>query len=1126
MATRNGSYQNHARIEWDYSVGSVGQNTTSVTVTVRAYLRMQGSYSINGNWPVNWSGSWGTSSNTQTLNVGGGQRVLIRSWSQTVTLTDSTQSRSLFIRVQHFWGSTQDTLNFSIPARYARTPTNPQINLVNDDLIRVAWTRQGTYTSVGIQRQTDTGSWSGRGSAMGNAGDWTDPWVDPNRRYRYRFQGRNAQGPSAWSTPTEYIYTRPGAVGGVSAARSGSGIIVSATDLTPWATHYDIESDQDGIVGSAVARSSLPWLHTNPSASQPQRYRVRARVNSGGNDPSVLVGPWSAWSNTVQLIQPPNAPTNLSPNGAVVDRANSVTFSWRHNSVDSSAQSSAELRYRKTGTTSWTTRTITGSTQQLVESLSTLGAGGIQWQVRTKGAHPDFSPWSALASLTLIDAPTVAILQPESIHRSIRLIAQWSYSQAQDRPQSNWQVQLVNTDTGALVESRSGSGSLSSLNMNARLEPDTNYLVRVRAATGSVWSDWAEMPFVTEFVPPREPIVEGEWNEETGSYNLTIEDADCTDGGILYQNLAPNPSMEATSGTVEVRRNLCTNPSFESTFGGGGWTTVLASFERSNEWSASGDWSAKVTGDVNNSNNQGDMRVGAASVFPFGMEPGKTYTISATMHTPAAHNGFVTASTSRQRRIIAGFSRNSSTYSLTYGDQAPNDTGVHRVSVTISVPTDATGVIILLGSAGSGQDPSFVTYWDSVLVEETSAVRPYFDGDTSPDTDLTAAWTGDAGASESVLTGLGVENLSRWSASSSFPWQVTDDPYIGDYAARFQINTTGSISVPIASVSLPVGTRATAVAAVRPPRDMRMGIRVGGSPIFYEDVIGGQWNVLRRTDVSASAASAASRLVWPPNQFEVGDWLDVDAAMIVPVEEGEEYTGPYHDGDDVGWGWEGEPHASSSTELERPASTSVVIERSIDGGDTWEHVTEASFEDCTLSVSDFEGLSCGTTLYRVTNSAATGASIDVVHEGLADSEAIWLGTGEGFVQTARISLHDGVGISRGRERSLEHYQGRSLGVAYMSENLHRTISVQGMVPDTDMLRCPSVTRDELESIIVWPYPTHLHRDMHGNRIYGIAGNVGLDREWIMAHRDCGEHQGLCGLGLWTFRYDIDETESR
>lgn len=1127
MATRNGSYQSNARIEWDYSVGSVGQSTTSVTVTVRAYLRMQSGYSISGNWPVNWWGSWGTSSNSQSMNLSGGQRTQIRSWSQTVTLTDSSQSRSLAIRVQHYWGSTEDTLNFSVPARYARTPSNVQVNRLSDSNVRVAWTRNSTYTSVVVQRRVNEGSWATAAIAQGNAQNITLTDGRVNRRYQFRVQGRGGSGNSGYSAASAYVYTTPVAPTGITAERSGSGISVSVGNTTPWATRFDVEDSVGGIVATDQPLSALPYLHTDPDPAQPHSYRVRMRVYSGGNEASWLVGPWSAWSNTVQLIQPPTAPTNLSPNGTIVDLAKNVTFSWRHNSVDSSAQSSAELRYRKTGTTSWTTRTITGSTQQLVESLAALGAGAVQWQVRTKGAHPDFSPWSALASLTLIDAPTVAILQPESIHRSITLTVQWNYSQAQDRPQSNWQVQLVNSDTGELIEARSGSGAVSSLRLNARLESDTNYLVRVRAATGSVWSDWAEMPFVTEFVPPREPIIEGEWNEETGSYSLTIEDADCTDDGILYQNLVLNPSMEATSGTVEARRNLCMNPSFETTIGGGGWTTNRASFVRSDEWAAAGNYSAKVTGQANNWITQGDMRVGAATVFPFGMQPGKTYTISATMHTPAAHNGFVTSSTSRQRRIILGYSQDSSTYTLLPGEQAPNDTNVHRVSNTFTIPADATGALILLGSAGSGSDPNFVQYWDSVLVEETDEVRPYFDGSMSPDPDLTASWEGAANDSSSVLTGLGVANVAPYPVAGVAAYSTQDAPLRGERALRYSLPEGEGFALPVSNVTASVGQPVTVSVRVR-ARDTTSAALIAYSNTDFSQLVplpAGEWVELRRyapNPVLLSSTFSGIMVGDPEGNIMSPNVIDIDSVMIV---EGE-YDGPYHDGDDVGWSWDGEPHASPSTELERPASTSVVIERSIDGGDTWEHVTEASFEDCTLSVSDFEGLSCGTTLYRVTNSAATGASIDVVHEGLADSEAIWLGTGEGFVQTARISLHDGVGISRGRERSLEHYQGRSLGVAYMSENLHRTVSVQGMVPDTDMLRCPSVTRDELESIIVWPYPIHLHRDLHGNRVYGIAGNVGLDREWLMAHSDCGDHQGMCGLGLWAFQYDIDETEGQ
>lgn len=750
MATRNGSYQSNARIEWDYSVGSVGQSTTSVTVTVRAYLRMQSGYSISGNWPVNWWGSWGTSSNSQNMNLSGGQRTQIRSWSQTVTLTDSSQSRSVAIRVQHYWGSTEDTLNFSVPARYARTPSNIQVNRLSDSNVRVAWTRNSTYTSVVVQRRVNEGSWATAAVAQGNAGNITLTDGRVNRRYQFRVQGRGGSGNSGYSAASAYVYTTPVAPTGIAAERSGSGISVSVGNTTPWATRFDVEDSVGGIVATDQPLSALPYLHTDPDPAQPHSYRVRMRVYSGGNEASWLVGPWSAWSNTVQLIQPPSAPTNLSPNGTIVDLAKNVTFSWRHNSVDSSPQSSAELRYRKTGTTSWTTVTITGSTQQLVESLSSIGEGGIQWQVRTKGAHPDFSPWSALASLTLIDAPTVAILQPESIHRSITLTVQWNYSQAQDRPQSSWQVELHNTDTGELIESRSGSGAVSSLRLNARLEPDTNYLVRVRAATGPVWSDWAEMPFVTEFVPPREPIVEGEWNEEAGSYNLTIEDADCTDAGILHQNLALNPSMEATSGTVELRRNHFPNPRCVE---GGAWMIQAAA----NNPNDNAQFLTGITGlPAGLTTAARAAPVNAGSWWRVGhqgnlnkLTAGRTYTFSVygRINTAGIRVGINVI-----WRDSAGASLGEASTPWVSADNITVNAW-QRYFVTHAAPAGTDHAYVYLrgeNQAGPGKTLDAAGF----LVEEWPMLRDYFDGYTVVgDPDLTAAWTGAADSSAAVLEG-------------------------------------------------------------------------------------------------------------------------------------------------------------------------------------------------------------------------------------------------------------------------------------------------------------------------------------------------------------------------------------
>lgn len=404
---------------------------------------------------------------------------------------------------------------------------------------------------------------------------------------------------------------------------------------------------------------------------------------------------------------------------------------------------------------------------------------------------------------------------------------------------------------------------------------------------------------------------------------------DVGSSGTAMRNLVTNPAMVATSGTVEVRRNLCTNPSFEATIGGGGWTTVRASFERSSEWSASGGWSAKVTGDVNNSNNQGDMRVGAASVFPFGMQPGKTYTISATMHTPVAHNGFVTASTSRQRRIIAGFSQNSSTYSLTYGDQAPNDTGEHRVSVTISVPTDATGVIIMLGSAGSGEDPSFVTYWDSVLVEEADGVRPYFDGSSSsPDPDLTTSWTGTVDASASVLTGLAVANLSAGVTTwTSQPYQITEPD--GSKAARFVTSTGSIIAVPVSNVSTPVGVTRTVLFQVRPSVDITARPNVGYSTnADYETIPAGQWTTLRNTGTSASTSVPRTGMLVTGNT--PGTLIDIRYAMLT---EGE-YFGDYRDGNSPGWAWTGAANASASTEVGAAVTLSGMVAQVLPNGRT------------------------------------------------------------------------------------------------------------------------------------------------------------------------------------------------
>jgi hypothetical protein len=372
---------------------------------------------------------------------------------------------------------------------------------------------------VVIQRSTNGGAWQQVGIAGGNAASFTDKSTAGNKKYAYRVAGVAASGQSAWSN-TDTIYTAPAAPTGIAATRSGSDIRVSAASVPAYATTFDVR-DGSTIVGSGV---SLPWTHVAPDPGTPHTYTVRGVVSG-------VAGAWSSPSNTVQLVAPPNAPSSLAPNGAVWASDVDVAFTWAHNPVDSSPQSAFELQYRVDGG-AWTT--VTGTTDSTV--AVTLDVGAVDWQVRTKGDDPSFSPWSTVASFTVIDRPGVAVIQPADAWDASVLVVSWSWFQAQDRPQSAWRVQLLD-DAGTVVESRTGSGATAGLQLNTRLHEGT-WTVQVQAATGDVWSLWGQESFTVTFTPPGNPVVNAAWDESQGGVGLSVTGeifgVAVLDGGAWY----------------------------------------------------------------------------------------------------------------------------------------------------------------------------------------------------------------------------------------------------------------------------------------------------------------------------------------------------------------------------------------------------------------------------------------------------------------------------------------------------------------------------------------------------------------------------------------------------------------
>lgn len=534
----NSSNGAHSWAGIDYSVSAINQSTSVVTLTVQLYYKFEGwSNSWTGSNNVSYSGSW-SGSGTFNPNASGNITVLVHSITRQVTLTDSSQSFTYGASILTGTGTASVSRTVSVGARFARTPTGVTIARISDSSHRIDWTRGSTYTAAVVQRSANGGSWVQVGRPTGNASTFTDTTTGANEKYEYRVAGVGGSGQSPWSAVAGPVFTTPAAPAGVAAERvSNTEILVSAAGVPPFATAFDVE-DGGVVIASGV---QLPWSHMNPSLSTAHEYRVRGVVGA-------LKGDWSALSNIVQLLTPPLAPTELVPNGGVAASDTPVRFAWRHNPVDTTAQTAYELRHRIPAG-AWTT--LTGTTASFREV--TLPVGVREWQVRTKGQHASFGDWSAIATVSVILRPGVAI-QGTGLWDSPIFEAVWTWTQAQGRPQSAWQVELLEADVRVPGGFAEGSGAATSALLPARLVDGGEYTARVRAATGDVWSEWSPLEITVMFVPPADAVVSGGWVESRGSVELTVTEgggvpvADLltiersVDGGVSWEPWIATPS--------------------------------------------------------------------------------------------------------------------------------------------------------------------------------------------------------------------------------------------------------------------------------------------------------------------------------------------------------------------------------------------------------------------------------------------------------------------------------------------------------------------------------------------------------------------------------------------------------
>lgn len=396
---------------WAYAPNGYTITAFTYTVTPKTYTV---SYNANG-------GSGSVSSQTkiggQTLKLSSGSGLsrsyyTLDGWATSATgsvayALGGNYTKNAALNLYAHW-------KINAPA----APTSASASRNSDAKATVTWVRGAgadtTYSRVYVERSTDGGTWTSLGYVAGTATSYADNSISANHSYRYRVRAYNSTAYSSYAT-SGYIYTTPAAPASVSGGRAQDGtsvILTVANSGTRNATGFDVQyraSSSGTWADATVASSTGTPVESITVSNMSGQFYFRVRNTRG-----TLASAW-AESDLVVTITPPNAPTLVSPSSGstigATGTTKSVTFEWQHNPVDGSAQTAAELRYRRTTVQTWTT--VSTTTAQSMAVTLNIGHSYV-WQVRTKGADADFGPWSSVQGFDIQYPPTVAMTEPSS----------------------------------------------------------------------------------------------------------------------------------------------------------------------------------------------------------------------------------------------------------------------------------------------------------------------------------------------------------------------------------------------------------------------------------------------------------------------------------------------------------------------------------------------------------------------------------------------------------------------------------------------------------------------------------------------------------------------------------------
>ena len=536
----NSTTNQRMRLRLDYTVPTPTVGQTSITVTGNIYVEARYSF-VDANNTFTWSGSlFSSGSSTKNINVATDGAQLIHTFSQAVTLTNSAQGKTVAFSlsgIEYVGTSVVATLSttISVPAKALNPPAAPTsfvMSRVSDTRHDGTWLATSTSSApidsfeIGRYRLSNgNADYPNIANPDGAARSFSDTGTIADDLMEWRIRSVNNAGSSAWAYSND-LWSTPAAASNVVLTKSGTDVTVTWQVNARDADSQDLRiksSSDGGLTWSAyslisghtgLASTVTSRVVSGLSGAQIHKIGVVTRVNT----PSLSSN--SADSAALQLSAPPLAPLVLGPSG-VISTQQAAVFLWDHQPVDSTAQTAAEVRHQPAGG-SWTTASVT-TAETFTRAAGYFSPGVIEYQVRTKGQHATYGPWSSTHSFTVAAPPAVTITSPAggAAISSNRLSLGINYTDAQGASMTNWYAELW--QGAVLVETKVGSGSTSLITFDYLLPDATAISAKVSATSGTgLTSALATWSGTTDFLEPPVPSITGVWSEEDGITSLVI----------------------------------------------------------------------------------------------------------------------------------------------------------------------------------------------------------------------------------------------------------------------------------------------------------------------------------------------------------------------------------------------------------------------------------------------------------------------------------------------------------------------------------------------------------------------------------------------------------------------------